>query len=110
MMNEMSEKITPDFIRNEIENQSYEISIHADDERNADELTITDVEFALLRCEIIEQYPTDPRGKSCLVIGLTQQRKSIHIVCGKNRSGHLILVTIYVPSMPKWKDTHTSNR
>ena len=31
--------ITLDFIRNEIEKQSYEISLHADDERIAEVLT-----------------------------------------------------------------------
>ena len=43
----------PDFIRAEIDNQSYQISIHADDERLADGLTIAELETALLDCEII---------------------------------------------------------
>lgn len=62
--------ITPDFIHAEIKKQSYEISLHADDERIADGLTVAQLEFALLNCKIIEQYPDDPRGESCLVIGL----------------------------------------
>ena len=32
--------ITPEFIRIEIEKQSYEISLHADDERIAEGLTV----------------------------------------------------------------------
>lgn len=61
--------ITLDFIRDEVEKQSYEISLHADDERIAEGLTISQLEFALSDCKIIEEYPDDPRGESCLVLG-----------------------------------------
>ena len=79
-----STSITPDFIRAEIEQQSYEISLHADEERLADGLTVSDLELVLSHCAIIEQYPDDPRGQSCLVIGLTPGEKAVHVVCGKN--------------------------
>ncbi len=102
--------LTPDFIHAEISAQSYEISLHADDERLADGLTVSQVEQALLSCEIIEHYPDDPRGESCLVVGFTPETTPVHTVCGKNRSGHLILVTVYIPTMPKWRDSHTKNR
>jgi hypothetical protein len=47
--------ITPDLIHVEIEKQTYEISLHADDERIAEGLTVSQLEFALSRYEIIEQ-------------------------------------------------------
>ena len=99
----------PDFIRAEIGKQSYQISNHADDERLADGLTITELETALLDCEIIESYPEDPRGESCLALGFVVE-KPVHVVCGRNRSGHLVLITVYIPSMPKWKNPRTRNR
>ena len=102
--------ITPGFIRTEIEKQSYEISLHADDERIADSLTISQLEFALSDCEVIEQYPDDPRGESGLVLGFTPEETPVHIVCGRNRSGHLILITVYIPTMPKCSDPYTRNR
>jgi hypothetical protein len=102
--------ITPDFIRTEIEKPSYEISLHADDERIAEGLTVSQLEFALSNCKIIEQYPDDPRGKSCLVLGFTPEGTPVHIVCGKNPSQHLILITVYVPTMPKWMDPYTRNQ
>jgi len=91
---------TPEFIRSEVENQTYLISIHADDERLADGLTIAELESALTNCEVIEQYPEDPRGESCLAIGFVGD-KPIHFVCGKNRTEHLVFITVYSPSMPK---------
>ena len=102
--------ITLDFIRNEIEKQSYEISLHADDERIADDLTVSQLEFLLLQSKIIEQYPDDPRGESCLTVGFTPDGTPVHVVCGKNRSGHLILVTVYIPTMPRWRDPYTRNQ
>lgn len=102
--------ITFDFIHHELKSQRYEISLHADDERLSDGLTITQLEFGLSNCKIIEQYPDDPRGESCLTAGFTPDGTPIHVVCGKNPSGHLILITVYVPMMPKWKDPYTRNR
>ncbi|MDL1909895.1 DUF4258 domain-containing protein [Chloroflexi bacterium CFX6] len=99
----------PEFVRGEIEDQSYIISLHADDERLADGLTMGELEAALMDCEIIESYPEDPRGESCLVLGFIGE-KPVHIVCGRSRVGHLVLVTIYIPAMPKWKDPYTRNR
>jgi hypothetical protein len=97
-----------DFIRAEISNQSYQISIHADDERLADGLTIAELETSLLNCEILESYPEDQRGESCS-LGFVVE-KPVHVVCGRNRSGHLVLITVYVPSMPKWNNPRTRNR
>jgi hypothetical protein len=101
--------ITVEFIRQEIRNQQYEISLHADDERLAEGLSMREVESALLRCEILENYPDDPRGESCLALGFATDQNPVHIVCGRNRSGHLILITVYIPRLPKWKDPYTRN-
>jgi hypothetical protein len=101
--------ITPEFIRDEIAKQTYEISLHADDERIADGLTVSQLEVALSGCKIIEDYPDDPRGESCLAFGFTSEDQPVHIVCGRNPSGHLILITVYIPTMPKWSDPYTRN-
>jgi hypothetical protein len=101
--------ISIDFICQEIEKQVYEISLHADDERIAEGLTVYQIEYAILNSKILERYPDDPRGESCLLLGYTPEGIPIHVVCGRKVSGHLILVTIYVPTMPKWKDPSTGN-
>lgn len=103
-------QIKVDFIRRAIQKQNYEISLHADEERIAEGLTVLQLEHVLLNCEILEEYSADPRGASCLVAGFVSPRMPVHVVCGKNHSGHLILVTVYMPSMPKWRDPYTRNR
>ncbi len=91
--------LTPDFIHSEIAQQHYEISVHADDERLADGLTVAHLEVALSRCEVLESYPDDPRGERCLVLGFTPEGSAVHIVCGRNRSGRLVLITVYLPTI-----------
>jgi len=102
--------ITTEFIRTEIENQSYEISLHADNERLSDELTVSEIEYALKNGEIIEYYESDTRGESCLVYGITDNGTAVHIVCGRNRQGHLFIITVYIPCMPKWLNPRVRNR
>jgi hypothetical protein len=41
--------------------------MHAQQERLADDLDVTEVEEAIVQGEILESYPHDPRGESCLM-------------------------------------------
>ncbi|MBI3807744.1 MAG: DUF4258 domain-containing protein [Nitrospirae bacterium] len=77
----------------------------------SDDLDVTEIESAIIVGEIIEQYPDDPRGESCLVAGHAGTRP-IHAVLGwasSRSSGERILrvITVYVPQPPKWKDYRT---
>ncbi len=60
----------------------YYFSKHGDQERQEDNLTIAEIEGALLTGRILEQYGDTGRGESCLVAGFTEIGKPIHIVCG----------------------------
>jgi hypothetical protein len=102
--------MTLEFIRTEIAAQSYEILLHADDERLADHLTVVQLEHALLNCQMLEHYRDDPCGESCLVVGFTPEAIPVHVVCGRNRAGHMLLITVYIPTMPKWRDPDTRHR
>ena len=61
-----------------------------------------DVIAALLTGEILEDYPEDPRGASCLVSGHIPDGRSIHIVCSLDNDGTLVIITVYIPEPPKW--------
>jgi len=97
------------FIRESIASGAYALSLHADDERLADGLTVAEVEGALSAPELLEDYPDDPRGHSCLVLGYTGGLP-VHVVCGQTRQDRLVLITVYRPQLPKWKDECTRNR
>ena len=102
--------LTIEFIKNEVESGDYEISLHADEERIADDLTIEQIESALSKCELLEDYPNDPRGHSCLVLGFTDNDQPVHVVCGKTQQEKLVLITVYIPTEPKWSDPRTRGK
>ena len=96
-------------IQEGVRREEYEISFHAEKERYAEELTIHDLETAIYNGEILENYPDDPRGPSCLVLGYSQNRP-IHIVCGYTPTKWIRIITTYIPKLPKWIDERTRAR
>jgi hypothetical protein len=90
----------------------YEVSFHAQQERLEEDLDLIEIEAAIIESgELLEQYPDDPRGESCLALGFVGDRP-IHVVLGwaaiKGESrGMLRLITVYTPMAPKWSDPRT---
>jgi hypothetical protein len=97
--------IDPDTIKRCVRNSQYGYSLHADIERQADELTFAQIESALLNCEHLEYYPDTGRGESCLVLGFAGN-VPIHIVCGW-RGERIVLITVYIPRPPAFVDPWT---
>lgn len=92
-------------IRNKIRSSEYDLSEHTHRERQEEQITVDEIERVILEGGIIEQYPLDPRGKSCLVAGKVTDQP-LHIVCGM-RGDRLLVVTVYRPKPPTWKDYKT---
>ena len=92
-----------DWIRRCVTAQCYRYSRHGDKERQNDELTLLEVEQALVSGRILEQYPDTGRGESCLVVGFSNSGKPVHVVCGRMGDA-MVVVTVYVPTAPKFKN------
>ncbi len=90
-----------DWIRTCVTEQRYAYSIHADRERQADALTLDEVEEALLNGILLETYEDTGRGESCLVAGFTHEGKPVHVVAG-TRQKALVIITVYIPTPPKF--------
>jgi hypothetical protein len=60
-------------IKKLIQERKYRLTSHAEAERDADKITLHEIEEAILSSgsKIIEDYPNDPRGHSCLILGFT---------------------------------------
>ena len=99
--------MTIEWIQDRIRGEEYELSAHGEQERQADQIPIEELEHALIFGEILEDYPDDPRGHSCLVLGYARQGYPIHTVCGRTPSGDVRLITVYIPTLPKWLDERT---
>jgi len=91
-------------LRQAVLSRRYRLTLHAELERDADQITIEEIEQALLseQCGVIEDYPTDPRGASCLVLGFTSQGSPIHILCGVAVPDMLVIITVYRPDPSQW--------
>ncbi len=68
-------------------------------------MTVAEVEEALLPGRVLEQYEDTGKGESCLVVGFTESGKPLHMVCGEI-DDHVILITIYIPTPPKFTHPH----
>lgn len=88
------------FINEKVQSGEYDLSVHAHNERQEEQITVEEIEKVLSKGDIIEKYPNDPRGKSCLVAGIGS-KKPLHVVCGI-RESRLLIVTVYRPKLPVW--------
>jgi hypothetical protein len=92
-------------IRDLVRRSRYRLSLHAERERDADRIRMSELEEALRSegLELLEDYPEDPRGHSHLVLGLTRAGQAIHAVCAVHE-GVLVIVTVYRPDPKLWQD------
>lgn len=62
-----------------------------------------EVEQVIMKGTVIEDYPEDPRGHSCLMLGYGLHDRPIHVVCAPKRD-YLAVVTAYLPDSNQWED------
>ena len=66
-------------------------------------ISTLDVRRAVLSGEIIEDYPEDARGHSCLIPGMDDEDRAIHVVCSP-KPEFLAIITAYVPEASEWDE------
>lgn len=76
---------------------------HALQQMNSPErlLTTSEVRQVIENGEIIEDYPEDPRGHSCLLLGRGEGMRAIHVVCSP-KIDYLAVITAYLPDKNFW--------
>jgi hypothetical protein len=97
-------------IRNQVGIDNYEFSLHAEHEREDEHILVAEIEQSVMNGELLEDYPDDPRGHSCLLLGFTEVNRAIHSVWGLLPEGRVRLITVYIPLPPKWIDPRTRRR
>ena len=53
--------------------------------------------------EIIEDYPDDARGHSCLFMGEGEDGRAIHVACSA-KDEYLAIITAYIPTLEDWEE------
>ena len=81
---------------------------HALDEMIAEEEMISkdEVRHVIFKGEIIEDYPDDKRGHSCLIFTMTPKMRPVHVVCSP-KEDYLGIITTYVPAEDKCEEWGT---
>ena len=89
-------------IRERFERREYEYSLHAVDQSILRKITVIEVEQAVAHGEVIEEYPSDKYGPSCLIFGRTGEGRPIHVQCTTPSRLVLKVITVYEPDETKW--------
>ena len=91
-------------IREKVKVGKYIISFtHTEKMRLIRKIEAQDIEEAIYEGRIIEPYPDDPRGTSCLILGLTNKGRPLHIVCGRLKNDEILSITAYEPDAEEWE-------
>jgi Domain of unknown function (DUF4258) len=93
-----------DDIREKIASGQYEFSQHAVDQSIVRHIRVQELREAIAIGEIIEDYPTDKYGPSCLVFGVTLARRPLHIQCSYPSRPLVKIITLYEPDPQCWID------
>jgi hypothetical protein len=64
-------------------------------------ITTDEVRAAVERGDLVEDYPADPRGHSCLILGFGDGGRPIHVVCAP-KEDYLAIITAYLPDGREW--------
>jgi hypothetical protein len=91
-------------IREKILGGQFEFSKHAVDQSILRHVTLRDISEAIATGEIIEDYPDDKYGPSCLILGYTQVGRPLHIQCSYPSRPLVKIVTLYEPDTNLWID------
>ena len=94
-----------DDIRVKIAARQYEFSKHAVDQTIMRGISVAELEDAISsRSEVIEEYPEDKYGPSCLILGFTRGGRPLHIQCSYPSRPLVKIVTVYEPDPDLWID------
>ena len=93
-----------DDIRDKFAAGLFEFSKHAADQSILRNITMREILEAIGRAEIIEDYPDDKYGPSCLAFGYTQSGRPLHIQCSYPSRPLIKVVTLYEPDSSLWTD------
>ena len=80
-------------IREIFRRREYEYSLHALDQSILRRISTR---------EIIEDYPADKYGPSCLIFGFTSERRPLHVQCTYPQRIPVKVITLYQPDPGQW--------
>lgn len=89
-------------IASAISSGRYRYTLHAAKQRLARGIKRVEIEQAIARGEIIEDYPQHHYGACCLILGTTDRGRPLHLLCSVQSV--VDIITVYEPDPREWED------
>ena len=90
-------------IQDKVRKELFELSAHTLTRSTQRYILLDEISEAILLGQVIEDYPNDRYGPSCLILGYTQNQRPLHIQCSYQSRTVLKIITVYEPTLDKWE-------
>ncbi len=90
-------------IRAKVRAGKYIISFTHTEKVRLREIEAEEIEEAICNGTIIEPYPDDPRGVSCLILGFATRDRPLHVIFGRLEEDEILIITAYEPDPKEWE-------
>ena len=91
-------------IRRKFRRDQFEFSRHAVDRILLRNISLDEIRHVIRNGKVIEDYPDDKYGPSCLILGMTRLNRPLHIQCSYPSRPLIKIVTAYEPDPEEWID------
>ena len=91
-------------IRDKIAKGQFEFARHAVDQSILRRINVQQIREAIEDGKVIEDYPEDKYGPSCLILGFTGAGKPVHVHCSHPSRSLIKIITVYEPDPNLWID------
>ncbi len=88
-------------IKKQVREGIYRFTVHGFERCVERYISPNEVKYAILLGEVIEKYPEDKYGPSCLICGVSKEGKILHVQCSIDP---VWIITAYDPTLDpdKW--------
>ena len=93
-----------------IRSGQFEFSQHATDQSIIRHISVQELREAIEGSEVIEDYPDDKYGPSCLILGFTKSKRALHIQCSYPSRSLIKIITLYEPDPSRWINFKTRRK
>ena len=97
-------------IRQKVAAGVFEFSAHATRRSIQRGIAPEEIQQAIADGEIIEDYPDDYYGPSCLILGYTGARRPLHVHCTYATRPRVKIITVYQPDRSEWLENYRVRR
>jgi len=103
----LQEQTLLEAIREVIRRGEHGVTLHATSRATSDGISLSEVETAMCApaAQVIENYPEDPRGPSCLILAHSSTGDPLHVVC--SHPPNVAIISVYRPDPERWIDYRT---